>query len=99
MKYEDLSFNAINKDGIEVICDILCVVPNEKNSEEPYVIYTDYTMDEHDEFIKQYGKIINIEGDYVLKTITDNETIEMIKKASEDETVKYVNDQIQENIS
>jgi len=61
MKYEDLSFNAINKDGIEVICDILCVVSNEKNSEEPYVIYTDYTMDEHDEFIKQYGKIINVE--------------------------------------
>lgn len=99
MKYEDLSFTTTNKDGLEVICDILSVVPNPTNSEEPYVIYTDYTMDDNDEFIKQYGKVIEVEGDYVLKTIEDEKTINLIKQEAEDETVKYVNEQIQENIS
>ena len=46
MKYEDLSFTMTNKDGIEMICDILAVVPNPEDKESPYVIYTDYTLDE-----------------------------------------------------
>ncbi len=99
MKYEDLSFTTTNKDGLEVICDILAVVPNPNNSEEPYVIYTDYTMDANDEFVKQYGKVIEVEGEFVLKTIEDEKTISLIKHEAEDETVKYVNEQIQENIS
>ena len=99
MKYEDLSFTTTNKDGLEVICDILAVIPNPTNNEEPYVIYTDYTLDENDEFVKQYGKVIEVEGEFVLKTIEDEKTIELIKHEAEDETVKYVNEQIQENIS
>jgi hypothetical protein len=99
MKYEDLSFTTTNKDGLEVICDILEVVPNPVNSEEPYVIYTDYTMDANDEFVRQYGKVIEVEGEYVLKNITDPIQIEVIKKESQDEVVRYVNEQIQENIS
>ena len=98
MKYEDLSFTAKNKDGIEVICDILTIVPNPEHSEQPYVIYTDYTMDENNEFIENYGKIINVEGDYVLKTITDPNLIELIKREASDEIVQYVNKQVQENL-
>lgn len=99
MKYEDLSFTTTNEDGLEVICDILTVVPNPINSEEPYVIYTDYTMDANDEFVKHYGKVIEVEGEYVLKNVTDPIQIEVIKKESQDEIVKYVNDQVQENLS
>ena len=33
MKYEDLSFTMTNKDGIEMICDILAVVPNPEDKE------------------------------------------------------------------
>ena len=99
MKYEDLSFTIVNKDGIEVICDITTVIPNKDNSDEPYVIFTDYTLDDKDEFVEQYGKIINVEGDYILKVIEDPKVIEMIKKESQDEVVKYVNEQVQENLS
>ncbi len=98
MKYEDLSFTAVNKDGIEVICDILTVIPNPEKSEEPYVIYTDYTMDEKNEFVENYGKIINVEGEYVLKTITDPKLIDLIKREASDEIVQYVNKQVQENL-
>jgi len=98
MKYEDLSFTTVNKDGIEVICDILTVIPNPEKSEEPYVIYTDYTMDEKNEFVENYGKIINVEGEYVLKTITDPKLIDLIKREASDEIVQYVNKQVQENL-
>jgi hypothetical protein len=98
MKYEDLSFNITNKDGLEVTCDITCVIPNEENSEEPYVIFTDYTLDENDEFIEQYGKIIDVEGDPILKVITDENIIAKIKEASQDEVVQYVNKEVQDNL-
>ena len=98
MKYEDLSFNITNKDGIEVESDITCVIPNEENQEEPYVIFTDYTLDENDEFVEQYGKIIEVEGDYILKVVTDPAIIKKIKELSEDEIVQYVNKEVQDNI-
>ena len=98
MKYEDLSFTAPNKDGIEVICDILSIVPNPDNKEEPYVIYTDYSLDENDDFINNYGKIVEDNGNYVLRIITDEKTINYINKESEDEVVKYVNQEIQDNL-
>lgn len=31
MKFEDLSFNMTNKDGLEVICDIISIITNEEN--------------------------------------------------------------------
>ncbi len=98
MKYEDLSFTKINEDGIEMICDILAVVPNPDNKEEPYVIYTDYTLDDKDEFVNSYGKIVSENDEYTLKTVTDKKTIDLINKESEDEIVKYVNKEIQDNI-
>lgn len=98
MKYEDLSFNITNKDGIEVTCDITYVIPNDEQPEEPYVIFTDYSLDENDEFIEQYGKIVEVDGDYVLKVITDENLIKKIQEAAEDEIVKYVNKEVQDNL-
>ena len=98
MKYEDLSFTTTNKDGLEVVCDITTVIPNDENNEEPYVIFTDYTLDENDEFIEQFGKIVEVDGDYILKVIEDPKTIAMLNKEREDEVVKYVNTQVQENL-
>lgn len=98
MKYEDLSFDMVNKDGIEVTCDITCVIPNEENQEEPYVKFTDYTLDDNDEFVEQYGKIIDVEGDYILKVITDPNVINKIKTLEADEVVQYVNKEVQDNI-
>ena len=98
MKYEDLSFKVTNDDGIETICDITAVVPNEENKEEPYVVFTDYMLDDNDEFVMQYGKIIEIDGDYVLKKVEDENVVSKIKEALKDEVVEYVNSQVQENL-
>lgn len=98
MKYEDLSFTITNDNGMEVICDIISVVPNDENKEEPYVVFTDYMLDDNNEFVMQYGKVIEIDGEYVLKRIEDEQVVNKIKEALKDEVVDYVNRQVQENI-
>lgn len=99
MKYEDLSFNIIKEDGTEVGYDILAVIPNKEHSEKPYVIFTDYTFDENDEFVEYYGQVIETNGEYELQTINDETTIDKIKEGLKDEVVSYVNNQIQENMT
>ena len=89
MKYEDLSFTIKNKEGLDVICDIVSVVPND-DGDEPYVVFTDYLMDENDEFIMQYGKLVKVDDDYVLKVVDDEKVIELIKEKLQDEIVYYV---------
>lgn len=97
MKYEDLSFTIKNKEGLDVICDIVSVVPND-DGDEPYVVFTDYLMDENDEFIMQYGKLVKVDDDYVLKVVDDEKVIELIKEKLQDEVVDYVNKSVQENL-
>lgn len=99
MKYDDLSFTIKNKDGLDVICDITSVVPNEENEQEPYVVFTDYMMDEDNKFVYQYGKVVNVDGDYILKVIDDENVVNKIKDQLKDEIVDYVNTQIQENMN
>lgn len=98
MKYEDLSFDIVNDDGLEVTCDITAVVPNPDNNEEPYVMYTDYMLDENDNFITSYGQIFTENDEPKLRKIDDQETINKIIELSKDEIVQYVNEQIQENL-
>lgn len=94
MKYEDLSFDVLDDNGNTVKCDILSVVPNEENKDETYVVFTDYMLDENDEFILQYGKVIENNGEYSLETINDPKIIDLIKDSLNDEIVKYVNNQV-----
>ncbi len=98
MQYKDLSFT-VNKGGVEIICDILSVIPNEENSNEPYVVFTDYMLDENDEFVLQYGKVVEPEPEeYILQNIEDESIISKIKEALNDDIVNYVNTEIQNNI-
>lgn len=99
MKYEDLSFDIKKEDGTEIGCDILYVVPNNERPEEPYVVFTDYTLDETDEFVEYYGRIKENNGEYALEVITDEKIIEKIKEGLNDEVVTYVNEQIQTNMT
>ena len=98
MKYKDLSFDVVNDDGIEVQCDILSIVPNEDNKNEPYVVFTDYMLDENDEFVLQFGKVIEENGEYKLQKINDTEIIKEIRSQLTDDVVSYVNKQVQDSI-
>ncbi|MDD4624551.1 MAG: hypothetical protein PHX40_04190 [Bacilli bacterium] len=94
---EDLSFVVKDEDGEGYICDVVSIIPNEENNSEPYVIFTDYFLDENNEFILQYGKLIKENDEDVLKPITDDNLINKIKEQSKDEIVSYVNQQILES--
>lgn len=99
MKYEDLSFTVKYDNGEELINDIIAVVPNPKNNEEPYVTFTDYTIDEEGEFNTYYGKLIQNEEGYQLNTSLTKEEEQYIKINLEEEITKYVNDTIQDNLT
>lgn len=94
--YKDLSFDVKTQDGEEFTCDILSVVPNEENKNEPYVVFTDYLLDENDDFILHFGRIIEQDGEYQLLGIEDRETIQKIKEQLGDEIVSKVNKQFQD---
>lgn len=99
MKYEDLSFTIKYDNGEELINDITGVVPNPENDEEPYVTFTDYTMDENDEFNTYYGKLVKKNDNYSLNTSLTKDEIRFIKANLEEEITKYVNDTIQDNLT
>ena len=95
MKYEDLSFEMVNNDGIEVQCDILSVIPDE---DKTYIVFTDYKLDNQDNFILQYGQIVKSGETEGFVKITDEKTIKKIKKLLGDFSIGYVNRQVQQNL-
>ena len=99
INYKDLSFTVKNEDGEEIICDVLSVVPNEENKNEPYVVFTDYLLDDNDEFILQFGRIIEDNGEYKLLGIEDKEIIKEIRNQLGDSVVSYVNKQFQDSLN
>ena len=99
MKYEDLSFTVTDEDGEEVTCDIISVVPNELDSEKPYVVFTDYMLDENDEFVMQYGQLIKENDEYTLVMVNDPNIIDLIKDSLNDDIVSYVNKAVQDNLT
>lgn len=97
LHYEDLSFTTVDENGEETFNDITCVLPNPTNKDEPYVIFTDYTFDENEEFVSRYGRLIQEDGNYSIETNLDKEEIDYIHEHKNDEIVQYVNDKIGEN--
>ena len=77
MKYEDLSFTLKDDNGEDITCDILSVVPNEANLDEPYVVFTDYMLDEDDEFVLEYGKLVKEGEDFNLVRVSDPKEIDI----------------------
>lgn len=97
MNYKDLSFEVTNEEGITLQCDVLSVVPNENNQEEPYVVFTDYLLDENDEFILQFGKLVEENGEYQLVKVEEKDEIQKIREKLTDDIVSYVNKELQDN--
>lgn len=98
MKYEDMSFKIMNEDNQEITYDIISVIPNENDPDSPYVQFTDYMLEEDDDFIMQYGQIIKNGEEYSLKVITDKTTIDRIKFDLQEEVTSSVNRQVQSNM-
>ena len=94
MKYEDFSFTVKYRNGEELINDVTAVIPNNDSPDEPYITFTDYSLDENNEFNTYYGKITEVDGQPVVSRDLTKYEILFIKDSLKDEIVKDVNNAI-----
>lgn len=84
-KLEDLSFTIVNDQGLEVKCDVLSLVTPAEGEEffDPYVLYTDYTLDDQGRSNIYVAQIHPSGDDYELIPVENYDDIESIKKEIE----------------
>lgn len=78
---EDYSFTIINDQGIEVKCDLISII-NDNETDQVYVVYTDYLLTKTNKFRILISELVEDEGSYILKDVMDKEKVEEIKKTS-----------------
>ena len=80
---EGYSFTIINKEGIEVTCDVISVVTDKDN--KVYLLYTDYLLDENKNFRLLVSELVQNKDSFILEDVEDqeklNELIKSVKKA------------------
>ena len=77
---EEYSFTVINKEGIEVTCDVLSMI-TDKDS-RIYLLYTDYFLDDKGNFRLLASELVQQKSDCILQDITDSEKLnELVKSA------------------
>lgn len=74
MEENNFSFNVVNSDGIEIKCETLAIIkPEEENTGDVYVIYTDYTLDNNNNINVYASLLVQDENGYRLEMISDLE--------------------------
>ena len=81
MENEDYSFTIINDQGMEVKCDVISII-TDNDTDQIYVVYTDYLLTKTNKFRILISELVNENGDYILKDISDKEKVEELKKTS-----------------
>ena len=77
---KEYSFTVINKEGIEVTCDVLSLITDKEN--RIYLLYTDYLLDNKGNFRLLASELIQNKNDYILQDIDDTEKLnELVKSA------------------
>lgn len=98
MKYDDLNFT-ISSGATNLKYDVIAVVPNDDCLKEPYIVFTDYILDDNDDFILYYGKLINYNGATIIKKITNSKEKSYIKeRMKNDEDVIKVNRSVRDSM-
>ena len=70
---EDYSFTIINKEGIEVTCDVVSMITDD--SSRVYLLYTDYLLDDNGNFRLLASELVQNKNDFVLKDIEDKKKL------------------------
>ena len=69
---DDLSFSIVNKDGLEVICDVIETYYDEEN-DRLFAAFTDYTLNADDKMEIDVRELVKTNDSYELKEIEDAE--------------------------
>lgn len=65
---EEYNFTVVDAEGKEVICDVISLLQDEKTN-NVYVIYTDYTLNEKNQFNTYLSELVESKGEYTLKDV------------------------------
>ena len=91
MSENDFSFEIINDDGMQVKCDTLLLITpeiGENIDEDTYIIYTDYTMDDKNNFNVFISKLVKSGDDFKLEKAADYEKYTRLVEAMKNEYAK-----------
>ena len=78
----EYSFTIVNKEGIEVTCDVLSMI-TDKDS-RIYLLYTDYLLDSKGNFRLLASELIQKENDFILKDIDDQDKLRELISSAKD---------------
>ena len=70
---EQFSFTVINKEGLEVKCDVFSMITDEAS--RIYLLYTDYLLNEKGQFRLLASEIVEDKNEYILKDIEDSDKL------------------------
>ena len=66
---EEYNFTVVDDNGNEVICDVISVLHDEKNN-NLYVVYTDYTLNDNNQFNTYLSELVEKKGVFSLKNVS-----------------------------
>lgn len=77
---EEYSFTVINKEGLEVTCDVISMIADQDS--KIYLLYTDYLLDDNGNFRLLASELVQKKKDFVLQDIEDKSKLtELVKSA------------------
>ena len=94
MSYDDMNFTILDKNGKEVFCDIISIIPSE-DKEKNYVVFTDYSKDINDEIVFMYGTLVQDGDDVVLENGVSDVELEYIKGKVGPDVSKHIIDYLE----
>ena len=77
---EEYSFTVINKEGIEVVCDVISMIADKDS--KIYLLYTDYLLDDKGNFRLLASELVQKKDDYILQDIENQEKLEVLIKSA-----------------
>lgn len=83
------AFTIFNEQGIEVTCDVIAII--EQEDQNPLIVYTDYSLDENDEFNVFVSELEESGDSYNLIEATNYENIEEVKQSVEEAIHNFKN--------
>ena len=82
MNEEEYSFTIINKEGLEVTCDVLSIISDDDS--RVYLLYTDYILDDNGNFRVLASELVQNKDQFTLEDIKDEEKLKALLESSKD---------------
>ena len=80
MNNEGYNFTVINKEGMEVTCDVISMVADADS--KIYLLYTDYLLDDKGNFRLLASELVEKNKDFILQDIKDKKKLKEIIDSS-----------------